>query len=865
MTTSEEIRRYTFEMTTDGNYDRRSVEEFRAEAAAAYEKLFAENKELAKRLSLFAKKLEDYKKNEDYMTDAMLQAQKSAAQTISSAEDVVAQMMDAAKNEGRNIINAAKEQAKSVYVDRDAIIADANAEAERIRAEAEESAAATIDDAAQKADELLVQTGKDNRRSIAEADEQASAIIRDAQDKAAGIIAAANTNAEEIATEARRQAGAAAEAAITAAVEERNNAAAEADAIRDAAHRTAAAEAKVIFDSANAAKTEAEALRAQAYEIKKKAVADAGQIIENAEREAEDTRIRTEQYVSDVNNSVLTESVKILLKTQNDADSVNSALDSEYARYKALKAFADNAYAELNDKFAEIDSLFNSGLHDINALFNKVIGAASAEAKTLPQTAEDFGGRLEGGTFTTGIDTSAVEAAIKSGDSDAVLREFDIDTSAIFADTINKLAARRDLTSGDVEAAQQKTADAAAAVDREFAAAPALSRNLSEVYQAALLKIPDMQTDAADAPAEAPAEPAETPEENGFDMPEAELIDTETAEEPAKEPDVPAEEPTAKEEPTAEEEPAIPAEEPAEEAPAEETEEVPAEEPEEEYPQEFAEEPAEEPAAEEEPAEAPAAEPAAEEEPAEEPDYAPMADDDFFDTFEDLDSDDGADAAADEVPPAEDEPAPVITPEEGPDDVIRLDVDDAASPEEAEEAPADDDTVAVFEADDEQPVAVAADGGTQDAEPAPEEDDSADDADIFGGDWDDLNEEIIPDPFALDDSNSFDPTRLNIPRSNDVPEAPSGLKIFDQAPAAAPAEQEESAAGSAIERDDTYDDEGSRSDQGRFVFEDVAPADGADDSTDIDFSVFESDDAAPPAPEKSGRDSRKKNKKKKRR
>ena len=835
MTTSEEIRRYTFEMTTDGNYDRRSVEEFRAEAAAAYEKLFAENKELAKRLSLFAKKLEDYKKNEDYMTDAMLQAQKSAAQTISSAEDVVAQMMDAAKNEGRNIINAAKEQAKSVYVDRDAIIADANAEAERIRAEAEESAAATIDDAAQKADELLVQTGKDNRRSIAEADEQASAIIRDAQDKAAGIIAAANTNAEEIATEARRQAGAAAEAAITAAVEERNNAAAEADAIRDAAHRTAAAEAKVIFDSANAAKTEAEALRAQAYEIKKKAVADAGQIIENAEKEAEDTRIRTEQYVSDVNNSVLTESVKILLKTQNDADSVNSALDSEYARYKALKAFADNAYAELNDKFAEIDSLFNSGLHDINALFNKVIGAASAEAKTLPQTAEDFGGRLEGGTFTTGIDTSAVEAAIKSGDSDAVLREFDIDTSAIFADTINKLAARRDLTSGDVEAAQQKTADAAAAVDREFASAPALSRNLSEVYQAALLKIPDMQSDAADAPAEAPAEPAEAPEENGFDMPEAE------------------------------EEPAIPAEEPAEETPAEETEEAPAEEPVEEYPQEYAEEPAEEPAAEEEPADEPAEEPAAEEEPAEEPDYAPMADDDFFDNFEDLDSDDDADAAADEVPPAEDEPAPVITAEEDPDDVIRLDVDDAASPDEAEEAPADDDAVAVFETDEEQPVAVAADGGTDGAEPAPEEDDSADDADIFGGDWDDLNEEITPDPFALDDSNSFDPTRLNIPRSNDVPEAPSGLKIFDQAPAAAPAEQEESAAGSAIERDDTYDDEGSRSDQGRFVFEDVAPADGTDDNTDIDFSVFESDDAAPPAPEKSGRDSRKKNKKKKRR
>ena len=859
MTTSEEIRRYTFEMTTDGNYDRRSVEEFRAEAAAAYEKLFAENKELAKRLSLFAKKLEDYKKNEDYMTDAMLQAQKSAAQTISSAEDVVAQMMDAAKNEGRNIINAAKEQAKSVYVDRDAIIADANAEAERIRAEAEESAAATIDDAAQKADELLIQTGKDNRRSIAEADEQASAIIREAQDKAAGIIAAANTNAEEIATEARRQAGAAAEAAITAAVEERNNAAAEADAIRDAAHRTAAAEAKVILESANAAKTEAEALRAQAYEIKKKAVADAGQIIENAEKEAEDTRIRTEQYVSDVNNSVLTESVKILLKTQNDADSVNSALDSEYARYKALKAFADNAYAELNDKFAEIDSLFNSGLHDINALFNKVIGAASAEAKTLPQTAEDFGGRLEGGTFTTGIDTSAVEAAIKSGDSDAVLREFDIDTSAIFADTINKLAARRDLTSGDIEAAQQKTADAAAAVDREFASAPALSRNLSEVYQAALLKIPDMQADAADAPAEAPAEPAETPEENGFDMPEAELIDTETAEEPAKESDVPAEEPAA------EEEPAIPAEEPAEETPAEETEEAPAEEPAEEYPQEYAEEPAEEPAAEEEPADEPAEEPAAEEEPAEEPDYAPMADDDFFDNFEDLDSDDGADAAADEVPPAEDEPAPVITAEEDPADVIRLDVDDAAPTDEAEEAPADDDAVAVFETDEEQPVAVAADSGTDGAEPAPEEDDSADDADIFGGDWDDLNEEIIPDPFALDDSNSFDPTRLNIPRANDVPESPAGLKIFDQAPAAAPAEQEGSAAGSAIERDDTYDDEGSRSDQGRFVFEDVVPAEGADDSTDIDFSVFESDDAAPPAPEKSGRDSRKKNKKKKRR
>ena len=123
--TADEIRRYSFEALPEGGYSQESVMAFAEQTAKSYEELFEENKEIVRRLTIFAKKLDEYKRNESYMTETLLTAQKTAAQTIAGAESVVAKMIEAAKNEGKKIINDARERSNEIYVDRDKIISEA--------------------------------------------------------------------------------------------------------------------------------------------------------------------------------------------------------------------------------------------------------------------------------------------------------------------------------------------------------------------------------------------------------------------------------------------------------------------------------------------------------------------------------------------------------------------------------------------------------------------------------------------------------------------------------------------------------------------------------------------------------------------
>ena len=132
--TAEEMRKYSFESLPEGGYSKESVDAFVENSAKAYDELFEENKEIVRRLTIFAKKLDEYKRNESYMTETLLTAQKTAAQTISGAESVVAKMIEAAKNEGRKIVNDARERSNEIYADRDKIMAEAEAALEKAKA-----------------------------------------------------------------------------------------------------------------------------------------------------------------------------------------------------------------------------------------------------------------------------------------------------------------------------------------------------------------------------------------------------------------------------------------------------------------------------------------------------------------------------------------------------------------------------------------------------------------------------------------------------------------------------------------------------------------------------------------------------------
>ena len=157
MLTPAQFKAYEFKSAGRNAYKAEDVDAFFGEVAVNYEKMFRENSELIKRVSLLADKLEQYKNDEVDIKEAVLSAQKAANLIIKEAEDSVAD----SKSEAEAILAAAK------------------GEAEVIKADAEKQAIADSD--------LILSVAKD----------KAEEIIAKAKEKAHGILIAANDSASD--------------------------------------------------------------------------------------------------------------------------------------------------------------------------------------------------------------------------------------------------------------------------------------------------------------------------------------------------------------------------------------------------------------------------------------------------------------------------------------------------------------------------------------------------------------------------------------------------------------------------------------------------------------------------------------------
>lgn len=164
MMTPAQLKSYDFKTTGRNAYKADDVDQFLAEVAINYEKMYRENSELIKRINLMADKLESYKNDEVDIKQAVISAQKAADIIIKDAEDNIAQ-----KN-----------------TEAESIISEANAKAEAIKIEAEKQAIADSD--------LLLSIATD----------KAEEIIAKAKEKAHGILIAANDSASNTMGQANR-------------------------------------------------------------------------------------------------------------------------------------------------------------------------------------------------------------------------------------------------------------------------------------------------------------------------------------------------------------------------------------------------------------------------------------------------------------------------------------------------------------------------------------------------------------------------------------------------------------------------------------------------------------------------------------
>ena len=129
MFTPQQIDQISFSRAAFGGYDMQAVDEFLEPLTEDYVTLYKENALLKSKMKVLVSKLEEYRKNEASMKDAIVNAQKTCDMMVKEAEAKCTQMLTDANA-------AATENAKNA----DVLIAEENARVE----EAKKVAAAKI-------------------------------------------------------------------------------------------------------------------------------------------------------------------------------------------------------------------------------------------------------------------------------------------------------------------------------------------------------------------------------------------------------------------------------------------------------------------------------------------------------------------------------------------------------------------------------------------------------------------------------------------------------------------------------------------------------------------------------------------------
>ena len=140
MLTPEKIKEKSFQTTGRGSYRAEDVDSFLSEVSASYEQMFRENGDLIKKISILAKKVEEYRADEESLKMALLNAQKLADKITAEAKENAEKELADAKAETEKLIADAKAEVEEITsvinADKDAIIDAAKAEAEKILADA---------------------------------------------------------------------------------------------------------------------------------------------------------------------------------------------------------------------------------------------------------------------------------------------------------------------------------------------------------------------------------------------------------------------------------------------------------------------------------------------------------------------------------------------------------------------------------------------------------------------------------------------------------------------------------------------------------------------------------------------------------
>ncbi len=125
MLNPDAIQKKEFEQSVLGGYRRDEVDVFLDEIEADYRKLYIENTELVEKLKVCLAKIEDYKKDEEFLKTAIINAQRLNETTLKEIEMREKEVELSAKEKAAEIISAAEKEAEEIVKKAEEETADA--------------------------------------------------------------------------------------------------------------------------------------------------------------------------------------------------------------------------------------------------------------------------------------------------------------------------------------------------------------------------------------------------------------------------------------------------------------------------------------------------------------------------------------------------------------------------------------------------------------------------------------------------------------------------------------------------------------------------------------------------------------------
>ena len=148
MLTPDKLKEKTFQTTGKGSYRSDDVDSFMTEVSSSYEQMFAQNADLVRKIQILAKKVEEYREDEDSLKMALIDARKLA-------DKIVAEAKENSEAESAKIIAEAREKTANAAADAERVVNEANEKADALLADAKAEAEKIVNDANKEAVEKL--------------------------------------------------------------------------------------------------------------------------------------------------------------------------------------------------------------------------------------------------------------------------------------------------------------------------------------------------------------------------------------------------------------------------------------------------------------------------------------------------------------------------------------------------------------------------------------------------------------------------------------------------------------------------------------------------------------------------------------